>query len=105
MAVFGALGSPAGGGVAGDVFDLVERVLNVGLEVFAAGDVFLEEGVAGEDGKERLHVQVFAPGEEFEQADAVGGAVGPRRGMRGAVDERADGLLPFVVLVEVIAFR
>ena len=99
MAVFGSLGSPPGGGVAGDVFNLVQRVLHVGFEVVAGGDVFLEERVSGEDGQQRLHVEVFAPGEEFEQADAVGGAVGPRGGMRGPIDERPDGLLPFVVFV------
>ena len=67
--------------------------------------MFLVERVSGEDGKQRLHVEVFAPGEELEQADAVGGAVGPRRGMGGTVDERADGLLPVVVFVEVFAFK
>ena len=41
VAVFGALGSPLCGGVAGDVLDLVERVLNVGLEVGAGVDVLL----------------------------------------------------------------
>ena len=31
MAVFDALGAPLGVGTAGDVFDLVEGVLNIGL--------------------------------------------------------------------------
>ena len=94
-----ARSAPHGCEVAGYVFDFVQRVLNVGFEVVAGGDVFLEERVSGEDGKQRLHVEVFAPGEELEQADAVGGAVGPRGGMRGPIDERADGLLPVVVFV------
>ncbi len=70
-----------------------------------AGDVFLAERVAGEDGEERLHVEVFAPGEELEEAHAVGGAVGPRREVGGAVDEGADGFLPVEVLVEVSPSR
>ena len=43
--------------------------------------------------------------EEFEQADAVGGAVGPRGRMGGPIDKRADGLLPFVVFVEMLALK
>ena len=43
MAIFGPLGSPAGGGVTGYIFNLVESVLDEGFEVFAGGNVFLEE--------------------------------------------------------------
>ena len=99
MAVFGSLRSPPGGGVTSHVLNFVQRVLNVGFEVVARSDVFLEERVSGEDGQQRLHVEIFAPGEEFEQADAVRRAVGPWGGMRWPIDQRPDGLFPFVVSV------
>ena len=50
-------------------------------------------------------MQVLAPREEFEQSEAIRGAISPWRWMRGTIDKRADGLLPFVALVEVIAFK
>ena len=85
----GALGSPTGGGCRRLRIRFRPAHPDVGLEVFAGVDVFLEERVSGEDSKQRLHVEVFAPGEELEQAHAVGGAVGPRGGMRGTIDEQA----------------
>ena len=39
VAVGGAAGAPVGAGVAGDVLDFIEGVLDVGLEVVAGGDV------------------------------------------------------------------
>ena len=50
-------------------------------------------------------MEVFTPVEKFEQAHAVGGVVVPGAGVGGAVDERADGLLPLEALVDVVAFE
>ena len=63
------------------------------------------ERIARVDGKQRLHVEVFAPLEEFEQAHAVGGAVAPGAEVRGAVNARADGVLPFETLADGVAFE
>ena len=50
-------------------------------------------------------MQVLAPVEKFEEAKAVGRLVLPWAGVGGAVDERADGLLPVEALVDTVAFK
>ena len=50
-------------------------------------------------------MQVFAPGEELEEAHAVGGAIHPGSGVGRAVDEGADGLLPVIAVFEALAFE
>ena len=105
VAVLCSLGSPPGGGAASDVFDLVKSVLNVGFKIGAGVDVVAEERVSGVDGEEWLHVEVFAPVEEFEEAEAVGRLVLPGAGVGGTVDERADGLLPVEALIDAISFK
>ena len=104
MAVFGALSAPLGPGVAGDVFDFVERILHVRLEGGAGVDVGVLQVVTGIDGEDRLHLEVFAPVEEFEQPEAIAGAVAPATGVAGAPGERADGLLPIETGFEGVAF-
>jgi len=105
VAVFGAFRTPLGGGASGHVLDLIEGILNVGLEVGAGVYVLLVEGVSGVYSEERVHVEVLAPLQEFEETHAVGGLITPRAGVRGTVDERAKGLLPLEALVDVVAFK
>jgi hypothetical protein len=62
-------------------------------------------GVAGVDGEHGLHLQVFAPLQKLEQAHAVGRVVAPGAGVGGAVDQRADGLLPIEALGDVVALK
>ena len=102
MAVLDAHGAPLGVGAAGDVLDFVERVLDVGLEIGAGIHVLLGHGIAGIDGEHGLHLQVFAPLEELQQAHAVRRVIAPGAGMRGPVDQGADGLLPVEALGDAI---
>ena len=104
----GALGSPFGGNGAGDILDLFESFVNVRFKIRAGGYELLVRGCSiGEDGEEGLHVEVFTPEEELEQAHAVGGFdahglawVGPL-----TVDERPNSLLPVEALPEAVAFE
>ena len=105
VAIFGALGAPARGGVTGDVLDFVKRGLHKGLERGPGGDVLAFERIARVDGEHGLDLQVLAPFEEFEQTHAVGGPVGPGRLVAGTVYQRADGLLPVVPILECVAFE
>ena len=104
MAVLDALRAPFGGGVAGDVFNFIERVLNVRFELRSGGNVIMFQRVTGEHGEHRFHVQVLAPAEKFRQAETVGGPVIPATAMAGPLLDGADGFLPVETLVEVIAF-
>ena len=61
--------------------------------------------VAGVDGEHGIHLEVFAPLQKLEQAHAVIGVIAPGAGMRGAVDERADGLLPVEAVGDVSPSR
>jgi len=105
VTVFDTLGAPFGVGSAGDVFNLIERVLHVRFEVLAGIDVVAAQRVSGIDGEDGLHVEVFAPLEKFKQAEAVRGVVIPGAGMGGAIDHGADGLLPVVVVGDAVAFK
>src|SRR5277367_3691114 len=105
MAVFRALGSPLRIGAATDIFDLIERVLNVGIEIGAGIDVLLHHGIPGVNGENGLHVEVFAPFEKFEQSHAVGRVVVPGAGVRGAINHRPNRLLPLKALGDVVAFE
>ena len=74
MAVLGPLARPTcvfGSPV--DVFDLVQRVLHERLQVPGrASTCGLSQRVAGVDGQQRLHLQVLAPLQKLQQAQAVG---------------------------------
>ena len=71
MSVGRAARPPDGSRVAGRVLDLVERILDVRLQIRPRGHVVAAQGVSGIDGKHRLHVQILAPFEEFQQTHAV----------------------------------
>ncbi len=96
--VLRADGAPLGVGPAGDVFNFVESVLYVGLEVVAGLHEVLHEGEAGVNSENRLHLEVFAPPEELKQTEAVGGLITPGAEVSGPVDQRADGFLPVETL-------
>ena len=106
VAVLGAARAPLGVRAAGHVLDLVERVLDEGLEVGAGLDALLAQGVAGVDGQHGLHVQVLAPLQEFQQAHAVGRPVAPGVvHVAGALGDIADGLLPVEARFDGVAFQ
>ncbi len=105
VAVLGSLCAPPGVGVAGHVFDLVERILHVRLKGGAGINVLLLHGVAGIDGEHGLDLEVFAPLQKFEQAHAVGGVVVPGADVGWTIDPGADCLLPLEALGDVIALE
>ena len=95
--------TPCRVGVADAIFNFLHGFLGV------FGVIRLRRGlpvqrVAGPNGKHRLHVQVFAPGEEFEQAHAVGRAITPSAWVARAVLERPDRFLPVIAGLEAPAF-
>ncbi len=105
VAIFDALGSPPGVRAAGYVFDLIESILNERFEIGTGFHVLSAQRIAGVDRKHGVHLEVFAPFEEFEQAHSVGGVIHPGAGVCGAVDERADGLLPIKAVGDAIALE
>src|SRR2546423_7229987 len=94
MAVSGALRSPLCVGGTAHVFDLVERLLDVGNEVRTGRDTLAPQRVSGIDGNYRLRAHVLAPEQELQQPHAVRRAIAPRARMARALRERADRLLP-----------
>ena len=87
------------------VLDLVERVLDVGLEVGPRLHVRALQRVAGVDGQHRLGVHVLAPEQELVQAEAVGRAIAPRRHVAGALRKRPERLLPIEAVGDLIALE
>ena len=71
----------------------------------AGGDMLVVQRVAGEDGQDRLHLQVFAPFQHLQQAHAVGRAIAPRALMAGPLVNRADRLFPVEPLGDRVAFQ
>ena len=86
MAVLRSPRAPGRGRGAGDVLELVERVLYVRLERVAGKDVRAVVDVqARVERDDRLHVQVLRPLEKLEQAEPVGRPVAPRAHVRRAL--------------------
>ena len=105
MPVARAHRAPLGVGSAGDVLDLLQPLLYVGFQVRPRLHHLPAERVPGIDAQQRLHVQVLAPFQEFQQSHAVGGVVAPRGGVRRTVDQRADHLLPIEAGLDPVAFQ
>ncbi len=106
MAVLGAACTPDGVRAAGHVLDLIERVLDVGLEVGSGLDALLVHGISGVDGEDGLHMQILAPLEELEQAHAVGRPVSPAVvHVAGPLGDVADGLLPIEAGLDGVALE
>ena len=104
MTILRAACAPGCRGVTGHVFNLVERVLHIRLQVRPGRDVLVAQRVACIDREHWLHVEVFAPFEKFQQAHAVGGPVTPATWMTGAIRNRADGFFPIEPLRDGVAF-
>ena len=92
-------------GVAGDVFNFVKRVLNVRFEIGAGLNVVVLQRVAGENRQHRLHVQILAPIQKFQQAETIRGPITPRAAVAGPLRNVADGFLPVETLVDVLPSR
>ncbi len=104
MSVLHALGAPFGVRAAGDVLDLVESVLDVGLELIGR-DMFAAKRVARINREHGVHLEVFAPLEELEQAHSVRRMIHPGARMGGTIDERADGFLPLETVCDSVALK
>ena len=98
-------GAPLRVGSAGDVLDLLQPFLDVGIEVRPRLHHLPAQRVSGIDAQQRLHVQVLAPFQEFQQSHAIGGVVAPRGGVRRTVDQRADHFLPIETGLDPVAFE
>ena len=105
VTVLHPLCTPLRVGVAGYVLDLIQSILDVGLQIGSRLYELLLHGVAGINGQQRLHLEVLAPLQELEQAHAVAGAIVPGTGVGRAIHQGADGLLPFIALVDVVALE
>ena len=99
MTILCTNGAPSRAGVAGDVFDFVKRILDVRFQVIARRDTLLAQRVTRINGKQRLHVQIFAPVEIFHQAETIRGPVIPRAAVSGPLRRLTDGFLPVETLV------
>ena len=105
MAVAGSHGTPFGGlCVAHDILDLVEGILDEGLDVVAVEMVAVEH-IAGEDSHDGLAANILGPLQELEQSETVGGTVAPGTLVAGTEVRVADGLLPVEAVGEVVALE
>ncbi len=105
MAVTRANGAPLGIGSAGDVLDLLQPFLYVGLKVRTRLHYLPAQRIARIDSQHRLHVQVLAPLQKLQQPHAVAGVVAPGGRVGRAVDQRADHLLPVETGFDPVAFE
>src|SRR5208283_4570587 len=88
------------------VFDFVQGVLDVRLQVGTGSNAHLAQRVAGIDGQHRFHVEVLAPFQVFEQAHAIGGPIAPGIVLvAGAFGDVVDGFLPVETGGDGVAFE
>jgi hypothetical protein len=71
MSILHAFGAPLGVRAASHIFNFVECVLDIGLEIVPCLDVLAAERVAGIHGQHGLHLQVFTPFQKLQKAKAI----------------------------------
>ena len=90
---------------AGDVLDFVKPLLHVGIEIGSRLDQLSAQRVSGVDAEQRLHVQVLAPLQEFQESHSVARVIAPRGRVCRTIDQRSDHLLPIEARLDAAAFE
>src|SRR4051794_24114450 len=105
MAVPGPARGPSGAGVADDIFDFVERILDERFEIGAGIDVRALERITGVNRENGFGFQIFRPFEEFQKAHTSGGAIAPRAGMTVPLFDWAESFFPIEPGIDGVAFE
>ncbi len=105
MSVLRALRAPPGVCRSSHVLDFIQRILHVRLKFRPQSKMLSTQRITGIDGQHRLHVQIFAPFQKFQQPKTVGGPITPRAFVAGPVFNWTSGFLPIKSLVNVVTFQ